>query len=191
MIPFRLAFSETQVDRHCAKSEIVHGHVCEGRPWLELWSKCFWIQGGFDGAIFRSWTRDYVVYTWNSVDVRMLVWTISIWRVLDVPFASDSAFLFDQYLLSCKHMCWYSHAVSWRSHRPSLLVLDRLWGGLCFHARHCAQLPYHLWVHECTGRKGTFCRVVVVVAVHCTQLLDHLRVHRVLGRVLTRGLFFS
>ena len=131
MIPFRLAFSETQVDRHCAKSEIVHGHVCEGRPWLELWSKCFWIQGGFDGAIFRSWTRDYVVYTWNSVDVRMLVWTISIWRVLDVPFASDSAFLFDQYLLSCKHMCWYSHAVSWRSHRPSLLVLDRLWGGLC------------------------------------------------------------
>ena len=50
MIPFRLAFSETQVDLHCKRAAQEHSMVCPGRPWLQLWNEAFWfwLDLGFD-----------------------------------------------------------------------------------------------------------------------------------------------
>jgi hypothetical protein len=41
MIPFRIAFCDTQVGMYCAPAE-EHGFICEGRPWLQLWNVGFW-----------------------------------------------------------------------------------------------------------------------------------------------------
>jgi hypothetical protein len=50
MIPFRLAFSETQVGMFCVPGEAEHSHTCPGRPWLELWNMYiwFWLDFGVD-----------------------------------------------------------------------------------------------------------------------------------------------